>query len=399
MARTLHRLTALQVHRAKQGKHNDGGNLYLYVHAGGSRSWVFRYGPQGKHEHGLGPVHTVSITAARERARACREMLLNSIDPIAERKARKTAAKGTAARTMSFSACADAYFAAHRVGWRSAKHAIAWRNSLVAYAAPTIGSLPVQDVDTALIMKVLEPIWTTKPVTAGRVRQRMESVLDWAKARGYRNGENCARWRGHLDHLLPAQKRLTRVKHYPALPYADVPRFLIELRTRSSLAARVLEFLILTASRSGEGLGATWNEFDFATRMWTIPPKKMKAGREHRVPLSNRALAIVNSMPRNHERVFPLSKVSLFKLLRAINRDDITVHGFRSSFRDWSSECTAYPREVCEMALAHVVKNQVEAAYRRGDLFEKRRQLMADWDQFCAKPQVKGGTVREPRRG
>jgi len=218
MAKMLHRLTALQVHRAKQGKHNDGGNLYLYVHAGGSRSWVFRYGPQGKHEHGLGPVHTVSVTAARERARACREMLLNGIDPIAKGKARKTAAKGTAARAMSFSACADGYFAAHRVGWKNAKHAVAWRNSLKVYAEPTFGALPVQDVDTAIIIKVLEPIWSTKAVTAGRVRQRIESVLDWARVRGYRDGENYARWRGHLDHLLPAQKRVSRVKHHLRCP-------------------------------------------------------------------------------------------------------------------------------------------------------------------------------------
>jgi integrase len=309
------------------------------------------------------------------------------------------------ARALTFRQCAEAYIKAHKASWRNPKHAAQWPSTLSAYVYPIFGALPVQAIDVSLVMKVLEQevrgaangepasLWTTKPETAGRVRGRIESVLDWATSRNYRQGENPARWRGHLENLLPKKAKLRRVKHHAALPYAEIAAFMIELRQQDGVAGRALEFAILTAARTGEVIGAKWDEIDFAERFWVIPAERMKAGREHRVPLSDAALAILEDLRNVRQANFvfprgkpgrPISNMAMLMLLRRMGRGALTAHGFRSSFRDWAAECTGFPAEVAEMALAHTVSDRVEAAYRRGDLFEKRRQLMEEWGRFCA---------------
>jgi integrase len=405
------KLTALAVTRAGKGKHGDGGGLYLYVHAGNSRSWVFRYGPQGRRELGLGPTHTVTLAEARERARECRKMLLDGIDPIAAKRQRKAAAKVDAARAATFTQCADQYFAAHRAGWRAAKHSAEWRSSLQQHVEPTIGALPVQVIDTALVLRALESIWVAKPVTAGRVRGRVEAVLDFAKARGLRNGENPARWRGHLENLLPKTKRVAQVKHFRALPYAAIAPFMTKLRTRDGVAARCLEFITLTAARLGEAVNAQWGEIDHSHKTWTVPAGRMKGGREHRVPLSSAAAAVLEEMAaiRKHDSSYvfpgarrgrPIGENTVWEMVKSVSGDEAaTVHGLRSTFRDWAAERTNYPRELCELALAHVVAGEVERAYQRGDLFEKRRRLMTEWARFCSLPAAKAGDVVVMRRG
>jgi integrase len=297
---------------------------------------------------------------------------------------------------MSFDECATAYIAAHRAGWRNVKHAAQWSSTVATYCSPVFGKLPVQLVDVGLVMKAIEPLWATKPETAGRVRGRIERILDWAKVRGYRDGENPARWRGHLDHLLPARGKVRRVKHHAALPYAEIPAFVAALRGRDAVAARALEFGILTAARTSEVLGATWSEIDLDAHLWTVPAERMKAGREHRVPLGNRAVEIIRNMmtTKQNDYIFhgdrraTLSNMSLLMLLRRMRRNDITTHGFRSSFRDWTAEQIDCPSAVAEMALAHGIGNAVEAAYRRGDMLDKRRPLMAQWESYCAKSVV-----------
>jgi integrase len=407
MAKPIHKLSPLQVQRAQPGKHGDGGGLWLYVYASGSKAWVYRYGPHGKREHGLGSLNTISLAAAREKARACREMLLNGVDPIAARKASRAEAKVADAKALSFSDCADRYHAAHAAGWKSAKHAIQWRASLRTHVDPVVGNLPIRDLDTTLVLKVIEPLWRTNLVTGQRVRQRMEAVWDWARVRGYCSGDNPARWSGHLDHLLAKPDRVRKVKHFPALPFAEVGGFMADLRVREGIAERALEFTILTAARSREVLHATWDEMDLTAGTWTIPATKMKGGREHRVPLAADVITLLKTLPRaaGNEHVFVgvrrgqgLGAASLFEVLRAMGRNNITTHGFRSSFRDWAAERTNYPREVCEAALAHVVGDQTEAAYRRSDLFERRRRLMDDWSRFCSQPAVSGDVV-DPRHG
>jgi integrase len=300
---------------------------------------------------------------------------------------------------MTFRQCADAYISAHRAGWRSARHAEAWPQSLVADVYPALGDLPVAAIDTGLVMKVLEPIWTVKPETASRVRGRIEAVLDWAAARGYRKGDNPARWRGHLESLLPRRAKVRRVEHFAALSYDDVGQFLAELRTQTGTAARALEFAILTVARTGQVIGARWDEINRAERLWTVPAKRMKAGKEHRVPLSNAAMTIVEQMAaiRQSDFVFPglkggqgLGERTILTVIERV-RPGVTTHGFRSTFRDWCAERTAFPAEVAEMALAHAVGSKVEAAYRRGDLFDKRRQLADSWAKFCEAPTVTGG--------
>ena len=295
---------------------------------------------------------------------------------------------------MTFDGCAKAYIAAHEAAWRNPKHRQQWTNTLATYVSPVIGQLPVAAVDTGLVLKVVEPIWSKKPETASRVRGRIEVVLDWAKVRGYRDGENPARWRGHLDHLLPAKSKVRKVEHHAALPYAQVGAFMVGLREQPGIGARALEFLILTATRTGETLGAIWNEVDIAARLWTIPAARMKAGKDHRVPLSDAALTVLKQMHaiRHSDYVFPggrdrrpLSEMALLMLLRRMERGNVTAHGFRSTFRDWAAERTSSPREVAEAALAHAIPDAVEAAYRRGDLFDKRRKLMAAWAEYCAK--------------
>jgi integrase len=395
MKRRMSRLSVKEVaNKKKAGNYCDGGGLYLQVSESGSKSWVFRYTLNGRDRHmGLGPFHTVSLADARTAAVLCRQSLLRKIDPIAARDAEHARQSLEAARSVTFVECATAYIKTHRPSWKNPKHADQWTNTIKTYCGPVIGPLPIQEVDTGLVMKVLEPIWTEKPETASRLRGRIESVLDWATVSGYREGENPARWRGHLENLLPSLNKKLRVKHHPALPFNEMGKFMESLRLQEGIAARALEFLILTAARTGETIGAKWEEFDLNTGIWSIPASRMKAGVEHRIPLSNRALEIALALrrARQSDYVFPgqkegkpLTNMAMLGLLKRMGRMDLTVHGFRSSFRDWASECTNFPREVCEMALAHTIPNQAEAAYRRGDLIEKRWSLMEEWMRHCA---------------
>lgn len=398
MVRTINRLSARKVETLKKsGMHPDGGGLYLQVTIGldGTvrKSWLFRYAIAGRERQmGLGPLSDVPLVEARSRALEARELRRAGKDPITEREAMRAQNSLVAAKTISFDDCAASYIDAHRAGWRNIKHASQWGNTLKTYCSPVFGRLPVQVIDVTLVMKVLEPIWKTKPETAGRIRGRIERILDWAKVRGYRDGDNPARWRGHLDHLLPAKGRVHQVKHHAALPYTDMPAFISELKTRDAVAARALEFAVLTASRTGEIIGAKWSELDLAGKVWSVPAERMKTGVEHRVPLSDPAIEIVKQMNsiKENDYLFPgdrrdaLSNMALLMLLRRMGRTDITTHGFRSTFRDWVEEQTETPRAVVEMALAHTIADAVEAAYRRGDLFEKRRVLMAKWAAYCA---------------
>ena len=408
MAR-LGRLKALHVNRLKApGMYADGGGLYLQVTVNArdgepAKSWIYRYMLHGKaREMGLGSINAVTLQHARDKAFECRQLRAEGIDPIDARKTVRDQARLDSAKAITFKKASAEYIGAHRAGWRNAKHAAQWSATLATYAEPIIGDLSVQAIDTGLVLKVLEPIWTAKPETASRLRGRMESVLDWAKVRGYRQGENPARWRGHLDKLLPARSKVRRVEHHPALPYADLPEFMAALRAQEGTAARALEFAILTATRTGEAMGARWGEIDVAQQTWTIPAERMKAGKEHRVPLSGRALAIIEQMAaiRSGDHVFagakagrPLSNMAFLMLLRRMGRGDLTAHGFRSSFRDWAAERTNFPAEVAEMTLAHAVGSKVETAYRRGNLFQKRRQLIEAWAKFCAAPTSGGGVV------
>jgi integrase len=366
MTRTTGRLTALKVDKAKRpGMYADGGGLYLQVTQGGA-SWIYRYMLAGRaREMGLGPRALFSLSAARAKALNARRLRHEGIDPIEIRHAERAKARLDAARAVTFNQCAESYIKAHRAGWRNEKHAAQWTSTLATYAGPVIGALPVQAIDTALVLKVLEPIWTTKPETASRLRGRIEAVLDWAKVRGYRAGENPARWRGHLDKLLPARGKVRKVEHHAALPYAELPAFMSELREHSSLIARALEFTILSATRTSETIGASWDEIDIEAKVWTIPGGRMKAGKEHRVPLCDRALGILRGLHRHGERIFPLTDdAAMLKLLRGM-RPGQTVHGSRSSFRDWAAETTNFPNHVVEMALAHTIGDKVEKASRR----------------------------------
>lgn len=404
MKRQLLRLSPKEVvNKRKPGYYPDGGGLYLQVTESGGKSWLFRFVLNGKERQmGLGPFHTVTLAEARAAAVECRKLLLAKIDPIEARKAKQAGEALNAAKSITFNECATAYIKAHRAGWKNAKHADQWTNTLETYCGKAFGALPVQGVDTGLVLKALEPIWTTKHETASRVRGRIESVLNWATSRGYRTGDNPARLRGHLDNLLPAISKRRRVQHHPALPYTELGAFIASLRKQEGIAAKALEFTILTAARTGEVIGARREEFDLDAALWTIPAKRMKAEKEHRVPLSSRAVEIIRELEKTHKGDFvfpggkegkPLSNMAMLELLKRMERDDLTVHGFRSTFRDWASERTNYPREVCEMALAHSVSDQVEAAYRRGDLFEKRRRLMAEWAKHCNNPKRTGEVV------
>jgi integrase len=393
MARMLERLTALQVRRAGIGWHHDGGQLYLKVHRDGSRLWFFRYGPQGKKYLGLGPTHAVGLAAAREKAAACRSLLVAGRDPGDERKALVAAAKLAAAKNLTFDAVADAFCDSHSAAWRSEKYTRNWRASLKGHAGPIIGELPIGQIDTGLVLKVLEPIWAAKPVTAGRVRQRIESVLDWSKARGYREGENPARWRGHLDHLLPALHKLAVVKHHAALSYNRVSEFLRRLRAEQGAEARCLELIVLTAVRLNEAVRVTWDEI--SDDVWTIPASRTKSGREHRVPLVPATRAIFDVMRKLHRPDNPhvfagakgktIDSDAVWLLAKRVGGDDsLTTHGFRSTFRDWCEETTSFSFRLAEMALAHSVGDETERAYRRGDVLEKRRKLMSAWARYCA---------------
>lgn len=398
-------LTPMTVRSAKPGRHADGAGLHLLVKESGSRSWVYRFMLKGKsRDIGLGAAcpNGISLSDARDLASGLRLKVKAGVDPLSER--RRTASEALASAQaaqiarITFRAVAEAYIAANEASWRNAKHRQQWENTLASYVYPVMGDLPVADIGTAHVLKILEPIWQAKPETASRIRGRIETILDAAKARGYREGENPARWRGHIAQILPARSRLTR-GHHKAMPYDSIHVFMTQLREREAMAALALEFVILTAARTSEALGATWAEVDLDKALWTIPAARMKAGREHRVPLSPRAVEILKSIaPLEKAFLFPaakggkLSTMAMSMLLRRM-KQDCTVHGFRSSLRDWAAECTGYAHEVCEMALAHTIGNKAEAAYRRGDMFEKRRRLMADWANYCASERAAGATV------
>ena len=356
MARLIGRLTALKVvHAREPGMLADGDGLYLQVSNASSKSWIFRYRLNGKtREMGLGPLKGVSLAAAREKARGCRAQLADGVDPLAARQAEQARHATDDAKTITFDQCGEAFIKAHGGSWKNARHHEQWKSTLETYVSPVFGSLPVQNVDVSLVMKVLEPIWTAKPETAARIRGRIESVLNWAKARGYRSGENPAQWKGHLDNLLPARSKIKTIKHHAALPYDQTAEFMKTLRVQDGVAALALEFTILNAARTGEVIGALWNEIDFNAKIWTVPASRMK-------------------------------------------HTELTAHGFRSTFRDWAAERTNFQAEVAEAALGHVVGDKVELAYRRGDFFEKRRRLMDAWGEFATK-RHDGNTVL-PLRG
>lgn len=394
MARQVNNLSAILVKSlSSPGYYGDGNGLYLQISASGSKSWIFRFSNAGKRrEMGLGPLHTISLSMSREKAMECRRLLAAGKDPIVTRDSAKTSQALSLARVKTFDQCAAAYIKAHRGSWKSAKHAAQWESTLATYASPVFGSAPVSDVDTELVMSVLRPIWSTKTETAVRLRGRIESILDWATVSKYRQGENPARWRGHLENLLANPNKIAPVQNRPALPWEELPDFMAQLVGREGVAARATQFAILTACRSGEVRGASWSEIDLLANVWTVPAARMKAGKEHRVPLSATAVALLRDLLRNGETVFPgrirntqLSDMSLTAVLRRMGRGDITVHGFRSTFRDWCAEAegNAFSREVCEHALAHSLPDKVEAAYRRGDLLEKRVLLMQAWAGYC----------------
>jgi integrase len=382
------KLTARGIATAtKKGRYGDGGGLFLQVSKWGTKSWLFRYERNGRERQmGLGPLHTVSLATAREMAREARLVVLRGKDPIAEKNAQAATARAAQA---TFRDCAEQYLNAHSAGWtpRTLEH---WRTTFEMYAHPAIGDMTVAAVDTVAVVKILEPIWRTKSETAKKLRARIAAVLDNAKVLELRNGDNPARWRGHLDKLLPKPSKVRTVKHHAALPYSEMHAFLAELRLRDGLGAVALQFTILTAVRTSEALGARWDEIDLANATWTVPSRRMKSKREHRVPLSPQVIEILTALPREGEWVFPgikagrpLSPIAMMTAVRRMGRPDLTVHGFRSTFRDWAAETTAYPNHVVEMALAHAIGDAVEAAYRRGDLFEKRRRLMDDWARHC----------------
>jgi integrase len=406
MAKTLEKLSPLKVQRLKAaGLYSDGGGLYLQIRAAGARSWVFRYRMAGRttpRDMGLGSLESVSLADARAKAADKRKLILDGVDPIEARKRDKVAAALDASKAITFKECATAFIAAHREGWRNDKHAAQWTATLEAYAFPKIGKLPVRDIDSGAVLKVLEQkcedlpgkptLWSGKTETASRVRGRIEAILDWAKVRQYRTGENPARWRGNLEYSLPKRSKVQKVEHHAALPYLEVGAFMSDLRKQEGVAAKALEFLILTASRTSEATGARWEEVDLDKGLWIVPASRIKAGKDHRVPLPAAALAILKQQAKNREGDFvfpggksgkPLSNNACLALLKRMKRSDLTSHGFRSTFRDWEAEQTNYARDVAEMALAHTIGDKVEAAYRRGDLFEKRRRLMDDWAKYC----------------
>jgi integrase len=406
------KLTALRVAKAKKrGLYGDGRGLYLRVgKTPASKSWVLRYMTEGQtHEMGLGGAADFSLKEARERARKYRQLLVDGIDPLAERRRELAGRRTAAAKGMTFRAAAEQFIRAKSSEWKNAKHAAQWPSTLSTHVYPVLGALPVAAIDVGLVMKVIEPIWSEIPETASRVRGRIEAVLDWATVRGYRQGDNPARWRGHLENLLPkpskaqaaARRGNGRGEHHAALVYAEIGEFMAELRQQKGITARALEFTILTAARTSEVIGARWDEYDSAARLWVVPGSRMKAGKEWRVPLAERAIEIIEEMAKIRQGDFifpgrqarrPLSHTTMIDALRRV-RGDVTVHGFRSSFADFAAERTGFASEVREMALAHAVGNKVEAAYRRTDLFEKRRQLAEAWARFCSAPAVEGAAV------
>jgi integrase len=400
VAREWNKLSPRKVASCKtQGFYSDGLGLWLQVSKWGTKSWVFRYKRDGRGRYlGLGPLHTVSLAEARERARQARQTLLDGKDPIEAKRQFRKATLLADAKRKTFRNCAADYLAEHSDSWKNAKHRAQWASS-IERANKAFGDLDVVDIDVDIILNFLRPIWRKTPETGSRIRGRVEAILDWATAANRRQGENPARWRGHLEHLLKAKPKAT---HHPALPFSELPAFMAELREHNGISARALEFTILTAARTSEAIGAKWDEIDLEAKIWTVPPKRMKAGRQHRVPLSNRTVELLEALPRDTSGfVFigasigkPISNMAMLQLLRGMpGRDGLTVHGFRSTFSDWARERTAFPRDVVEMALAHAIRDKSEAAYRRGDALEKRRRLMAEWVGYCQSPAVNAEVV------
>ena len=378
-------LTALRVRRLTQsGRHADGGGLYLAISDSGAKSWLFMWKRSGvRRARGLGSADTVSLVEARELAADFRKIVREGRDP--------PSAKAIRAGVPTFGDCADAYISSNEAAWSNAKHRYQVKLALTRHAA-LLRPLPVDQISTENVLAVLQPLWKSKTETAARLRQRVEAVIDAARAHGHHSGENPARWKGHLDKLLPSPEKLARVVHYAAMPYGDMPAFMTKLRSINDVAARALEFTILTAARIGEARNARWSEIDMDNKLWAIPPERMKANKEHRVPLSGRAIVILREMEklRVSDFVFsgfrdhrPLGDNTVRRMLHKLGVDDATTHGFRSSFRDWCGDCTPYPSDVAEAALAHAVGGSVERAYRRGDAFQKRRELMETWAAYC----------------
>lgn len=394
MAKKAKELSALAVSRLLQpGHHAVGGvaGLYLYVNATGARSWVLRLVVGDMRRHmGLGGFPDVTLAMAREKARGARDKVEQGIDPISERLQNRSQLKASLDTQKTFEQAASAYIESHGDAWKNPKHRQQWHSTLETYAFPVMGDILVQHLNQEHVLKVLEPIWKTKTETASRLRGRIETVLDWATVRKYRAGENPARWKGHMDKLLPAPRKIQKTEHHKALVPSEVPRFMRDLSQMSGVAARALEFAVLCAARSGEVRGATWSEIDLKTALWVVPGERMKAGKEHRVPLSENAMTLLKKLHKidGSPFVFPgakgqaLSDMSLSAVIRRMKVNAVP-HGFRSTFRDWAGDQTPHAREVVEMALAHAIENKVEAAYRRGDALEKRRALMADWGTFC----------------
>ena len=414
MARQLNLLSPKFVETTlKPGRYSDGGGLYLQVTAakeGVTKSWLFRYmrGGTTSREMGLGAMTMrkgdgyTTLAQARQKRTKAREMLEAGIDPLQVKHAGRAAAKVEAARAMTFEQCSEQFIKDHASGWKGQKHERDWRGSLKRFAYPMIGSLPVAAIDTSLIVKVLKPIWESKTKTAVDVRSRIELILNWAKLHGFRDGENPARWKGHLDHALPKPSKVSKINHHEAMPYDQLPPFIAALQTETVKGAAPLEWAILTAARSEEVLGAEWSEIDIGKRVWTIPSVRMKAEADHRIPITDRMMNILEAQPRAGRFIFAgqrpdkkLSAAVMWQLLQTMRpAASYTVHGFRASFRDWAAEQTEYANHVVEMALAHTIGSAVEAAYRRSDLFDKRRALMADWARFCeSQPRSTAGII------
>jgi integrase len=381
----------------KPGRYAVGDGAYLQISKWHTRSWIFRYERFGKaHNMGLGPYPLISLADARAKARIAKRMLLDGIDPLHAKRKARTDALLQIARTKTFKECAEQYIATHDSNWSSAKSRAAWVSTFKNYVYPKMGALPVADIDTAVVLGILEPLWSRAPTTASRARGRIETVLGWAGVRGYRSTENPARWSGHLEHILPSPNNGTQ--HLASLPYQRMGSFMLALRAAPGVAARALEFTILTACRTAEVRGALWDEIE--GDVWTIPAKRMKAGKEHKVPLSDRALAILAELPRQEALVFPsvragkgLGNHALLRVLERLGYDGVTTHGFRATFRTWAAERTGFEREVAEMALAHSIPNAVERSYRRTTLFDRRRLMMQMWSDFCAGRDVDGEVV------
>lgn len=391
----FNKLSTRQIHKIKRpGYYPDGAGLYLQVAPTGAKTWILRYMLSKKaHEMGLGSLRNVPLQEAREKRTECIKLARDQgVDPIVHRRSIKFTNALSTIKKVSFDECAESYIAAKAVGWKNPKHRQQWVNTIAQYASPVFGKVAVSNISTEHVMNVLRPIWHTKAETASRLRGRIQSILDWAKTSGYRDGDNPARWSGHLQNLLPSSERVRPVQHHSALPYQQIHAFIENVKGQPGQAAKALEFLILTASRTGEVIGAMWSEFDLPNATWTIPAERMKMNREHRVPLTASALDILSAMQgvRQGDYVFanrqgdkPISNMAMLELLKRMQRKDITVHGFRSTFRDWAAHETNIPREIAEAALAHDTRNPTEAAYQRGDLFNKRRQLMQDWEIYC----------------